>query len=63
MRVEAGEVGGDRGRRGVVTAEVLLLCVGAFAGWWAGRWWSEVARGRFDARRAWRGRKDYRKRK
>lgn len=45
-----------------MTPEALLLLVGAVGGWWAGRWWAETGRGRHDARRAWRGRRDWRRR-
>lgn len=37
-----------------------MFAGGSVAGFFAGRWWTEMARGRHDARRAWRGRKSYR---
>jgi hypothetical protein len=44
-----------------MTAELLLLLItGGLVGFWVGRWWAEAGRGRHDARRAWRGRKDWR---
>lgn len=44
-----------------MTPEILLLLVGGVGGFWAGRWWAETGRGRHDARRAWRGRRDWRR--
>lgn len=46
-----------------MTAEVLLLATGGLVGFWLGRWWAEAGRARFDMRRAWTGRKTYRKRR
>ena len=46
-----------------VTGELLLILIGLAAGYFLGRTRSEVGRGRHDARRAWRGRRDYRRRR
>lgn len=46
-----------------MTPELLLLLAGFVVGLWVGRWASETGRGRFDARNAWRGRKNYRRKK
>lgn len=47
----------------MITPEMLILAVGAAVGFFAGRFWSETFRGRHDARKAWRGRRSYRRRK
>jgi hypothetical protein len=39
----------------------LLLGIGAFLGFYLGRWRAENARARFDQKRAWEGRKAYRR--
>jgi hypothetical protein len=44
-----------------MTAEVLLLAVGFVTGWWVSRWWTEAGVARHAMRRAWRGRRDWRK--
>lgn len=38
----------------------VALIVGGFIGLLAGRVWAEVFRARFEMRRAWRSRRDYR---
>jgi hypothetical protein len=44
-----------------MTAEWLLLAVGVVIGWWASRAWTEAGVARHAMRRAWRGRKDWRR--
>jgi len=39
-----------------------MLVLGGFGGWFVGRWRAENARARFDQRKTWNGRKNYRKR-
>jgi hypothetical protein len=46
-----------------MTPEMLMLLVGTAGGFIVGRWWSEVFRGRYDAGRAWKSRRNYRRRK
>jgi hypothetical protein len=41
--------------------ELLLVLLGGVGGYVVGRWMSDTGRGRHDARRAWRGRRDYRR--
>lgn len=38
----------------------LLLVVGGLIGLFAGRVWAELFRARFDQKKIWKGRKDYR---
>ena len=46
-----------------VTGELMLILIGLGAGYLLGRTRSEVGRGRHDARRAWRQRRDYRRKR
>jgi hypothetical protein len=39
----------------------LVLALGAILGFYIGRWWSEVQRGRSDMRRMWNARRDGRR--
>ncbi len=39
---------------------LLIFLVVAIVGFVGGRWWAEVRRARFDMRRMWRTRKNYR---
>jgi hypothetical protein len=43
-----------------VTAEMLLLLVGGWVGFWIGVHWAEITRARFDMRKVWHGRRNYR---
>lgn len=40
---------------------LLILVIIALVSFIGGRWWAEVNRARYDMRRTWRTRKDYRK--
>lgn len=42
------------------TTVAVALIVGEFVGLLAGRVWAEVFRARFEMRKAWRSRRDYR---
>lgn len=59
--LEGGHI--TRGGVEVTTDTVLaMLVLGGFGGWFVGRWRAENARARFDQRKTWNGRKNYRKR-
>jgi hypothetical protein len=44
------------------TVVMGLLIVGAACGFPLGQWWAEMARGKFEAQRAWENRSHYRRR-
>lgn len=53
---------GFRDRGDGMATEVMWLCVGAgaFGGFLLGRWSAEARRARYDMRRTWESRKNYR---
>lgn len=58
--LEGGHI--TRGGAKVTTETVLtMLVLGGFGGWYVGRWRAENARARFDRRKTWNARKNYRR--
>lgn len=45
-----------------ITAVIGLVVVGMVLGFYLGRWHAEISRARIDMRRAWEGRRGYRRR-
>jgi hypothetical protein len=39
---------------------VLVLVIGMLFGFWLGRWWGEFRRARYDMRRIWETKRNYR---